>query len=243
MAFNRLISAGDVCKRVLASMGLPQPTTVSEATDSTSKQIWALLTECGQDLIDEYNWQFLTKAYQFNTTPGILEYDLPEDFQCFIDSTGWNNTARIPLIGPLTNQQWRLLQARQLGGTTLRMQYIIDTNKVIFYFVPDTPQTIAIDYCGRGWVRDGTTPTVYKDVAESDADTVMFDSRLMISYLKYRWRQAKGFDTGADREAYEERLEQAKYNDKPKLDLSLSGQAGYPYLGYLNMPDTNFGGS
>lgn len=241
--FNRRDTAGNICKAVLSVLGLPVPQVVSQATDSTSKQIWALLTECGQDLLDKHEWQFFNRTHQFNTIPGTLIYDLPSDFQNYIDSTGWNNTARIPLIGPLTDQQWRLLQARQLGGTTLRMQYVIAADKVEFYFVPDTPQTIAIEYKGRGWVRNGTNPLIFRDYIETDSDLVLYDRRLMITYLKYRWREVKGFDSTNDREAYEDALDNAKYNDKPKVDLRISGAAGYPYLGYLNMPDTGYGGS
>lgn len=237
-------SAGEICKTVLRVIGLPEPSNVSESTDATSRQIWGLLTECGQDLLDKHDWQFFTKTHTITTTPGVLEYDLPADFQNYIDDTGWNNTARIPLLGPMTSQQWRLLQARQLGGTTLRLQYQISQNKVAFYFVPNQPQTMTIEYSGRGWARDASDATIYRDKVIRDSDTVMFDRRLIITYLKYRWRQAKGFDSSADEEAYEAALTQAKYNDRPKNTLNISTPgAGYPYLGYISMPDTNYGGS
>ncbi len=243
---NRRITAYEVVRRTLASMALPIPQSASGSTDSITMQMWALLTECGQELLDKHGgdgWEFFLKTHTITTVPGTLTYDLPSDFQAYVDATGWNNTARIPLIGPLSPQMWRLLQARQLGGTTLRMQYVIRADKIEFEFVPDDAQTLAIDYIGRGWVRDATVSTTYRDFVENDSDIVMYDPRLIISMLKYKFRQAKGFDANAAEEEYENALAQAKYNDKPKNDLRLSGRSDYPYLGYLNMPDTNYGGS
>lgn len=67
--FVRYDTAGNLIKRVLASMSLPVPTEVSSATDSTSKQMWALLMECGQDLL-RHDWQILTKTFTITTEIG-----------------------------------------------------------------------------------------------------------------------------------------------------------------------------
>lgn len=242
MSFERYASAGEVVKTVLATMGLPTPQVVSQATDATSKQMWALLSECGQDLLNEYNWRMLLRTMTITTVPGQLTYPLPADFQSFVDDTGWNNTSRVPLIGPMTIQQWRLLQARQLGGTTLRMQYIVDDGALRFYFVPSSPETLTIEYMGRGWVQRVADST-YADTVVSDDDTILFDRRLIIECLRHRWKQAKGFSTEADQQRFDSLLEASKYNDSPKNTLGLSGRSAYPYLGQWNLPDTRYGTS
>jgi hypothetical protein len=239
--FNRYITANETITRVLKIMGLRVPVSAATSQDATVRQLWAMLTELGQYLLDQNEWQMQTRTYQLTTTPPDLEYDLPEDFQYIVNSSGWNETARIPLIGPLTSQQWRLLQARQLGGTTLRMQYIIEDGKIKFYFVPPDAQTIAFDMVGRSWVRDATDPLIFRDYVENDADVVLYPPRLIMNGLRFWWRRAKGLEYSSDEEEFNKALEDAKYNDKPKNDLSLNNQGGFPYLGYLNMPDTNYG--
>lgn len=240
--FNRFISGNDVITRVFSGMGLPVPVSASESTNAMDRQAWTLLTEVGQEILDnEHQWTVLNKSYSFSTVPGTLEYPMPADFQYFIDSTGWNRDARIPLIGPETPQQWALLQARQLGGTTLRMQFIVSGDKLVFYFVPDSAETLSIDYQSRGWVRDATDPTVYRDYVKNSGDIILFPPRLMVTALKRAWRLAKGFDAAAADEEYQRALEAAKYDDAPKNDLSLTISRGYPYLGPLNMADTGYG--
>jgi hypothetical protein len=239
--FNRRISGYDCVKRVLGGQGLPIPVSASGSQNALDRQIWALLTEVGQDLLEKHNWQGLNNTYTITTVPGQTTYPLPNDFQSFIDSTAWNNNARLPLIGPMSDQDWALLQARQLGGTTLRMQYIIQDDNVEFYAVPTEVQTITMPYISRGWVRDATNPLLYRDYVANDGDTIMYAPRLIIAALKRRFRIEKGFDATAADEEYRLALEAAKYNDSPKKDLSLNSRAGYPYLGYWNMPDTNYG--
>lgn len=238
---NRYVTAYEVVKRVLANQGLPVPVSATSSQNALDRQLWSLLTEVGQDLMEEYEWQIKSKTFTINTTPGIAEYDLPTDFKSFVDSTGWNMDARLPLIGPMSEQDWRLLQARQLGGTTLRMQYIIQEDKVVFYAVPDQTQEVTISYASRGWVRDTTNPSVFRDFVQNDGDLVLYDPRLVVSALKRRFRIEKGFDATAADQEYTKALEAAKYNDRPKNDLSMSHRSMYPYLGYINMPDTGYG--
>lgn len=240
--FNRTITAGETVTRVLKSLGLPVPTgSIVGSTDATSRQMWALLTELGQDILDEHDWQILGKT-QLLTTTAALEYDLPSDLHSYTDAAQWNRTARIPLIGPVNEQIWQMLEARQLGGTTLRLQYKIENDKLVFYFTPSAGQQLALSYRSRAWVRDGSVPTTFRDYPANDGDVILFDPRLMISGLKLYWRREKGFDTGLNQAEYDKRLAEAKYNDKPKSDLGISGRSGFPYLGYSNMPDTSYGG-
>ena len=238
--FNRFIEAGETVKRVLKSLGLPVPTSVSGATDATSRQMWALLTECGQELLSKYEWSMQIRTHTIVTDTGTT-YALPTDFEYYVDETGWNNTGRTPLIGPLNLQQWRMLQARQLGGTTLRLQYIISEGNLELYFAPTPAQTLELNYIGRGWVQDADNTAIYRDFAEADTDIVLFAPRLMITMLKLKWREAKGFDTVAAAAEFNTALNDAKYNDAPKKSLALGSRQKFPYLGFANMTDTGYG--
>lgn len=239
--FNRADTAGNIVRRALGTMGLQKPVEAGESpSDKTVSQMWDLLTECGRDMIREYEWQVLTRTHAL-TTDGQTSYDLPEDWDRYIDATGWNNTGRMPLIGPLSRQQWRMLQARQLGGTTIRLQYVIERGQLVLYFAPSPNQTLNIDYISRGWVQDEGDDTLFRDYVKNDSDRVLFDSSMMVALLKYRWREAKGFEATDARIAYEKALDKAKYADSPKNRLSLNNRSGFPYLGYFNIPDTNYG--
>lgn len=238
--YNRFITANECVRRVLGPMGLPVPTNVFDSNDNTSKQMIALLTECGQELLSEYDWQALTKTHTIVTTTDV-DYPIPSDLERYIDETGWNNTGRVPLIGPTSPQQWRMLQARRLGGTTLRLQYIIRGNNLTLYYAPTPSQTLQLDYITRGWVQDATDSTVYRDYPANANDVLMYHPLLITSILKYKWRDAKGFDSTSALAEYEKHLNAARYADRPHTSLPVSGRRSYPYLGQNNMTDTGYG--
>lgn len=240
--FNRYETAATLINRVLQSMGLPVPTSYVGNTDPVAVQMLSLLTDCGRELATK-NWKQLYKVWSFNTTPGVLSYDIPEDLEFFIDNTGWNRTARVPLIGPMTDQQFALLEARQLGGTTLYIQYRTGDDKLVFYFVPTTPQNITITYRSKGWVRDQTLATRFKDFIENDGDIVEFTPLLVQKMLRLKWRDAKGFDTTNMEKEFTKFLDSSLALQKPNPDLHLSRRNRYPYLGIFNLPDTGYGSS
>lgn len=238
--FNAYITCNECIRRVLGPMGLPKPANVFDATDQISRQMIDLLTECGQELLGEYNWQDII-ATQTIVTDTNTSYAIPDDWERYIDDTEWNNTGRIPMIGPMTPSQWRMLQARQLGGTTLRLQYVIRANKIVLYYAPTPAQTLQIDYISRGWLIDGTDNTIRRDTVQKSDDLIIYSPRLIVPMLKWRFRESKGFDSMAAKEEYESALEIAKYSDRPHSALPISGRQSYPYLGSQNIPDVNFG--
>ncbi len=246
MATSPFITAGTAIRRALGVMGLPAIADVPArlSTDATARQMWALLLECGQELYGEHEWRMLKRTQTINTsTPSIApdKFALPDDWKRYIDETGWNNSARLPLLGPISDQQWRMLKARGLGASTLQVQYTLEDNYLVLYAPPPTAQTLQIDYLSRGWVQDAVTSTLRKDAPTADADIVLYDPRLIVSMLKFKWRSAKGFDTTAAQIEYNKALDNAKYDDQPKKDLDLSGQSSYPYLGVNNISDTGYG--
>jgi hypothetical protein len=240
---NRRITALQAIQRAAGVMGLVQPSTAVGNSDALVTQWLAILNELGQDLLEEPGgWQFMKKTYSLVTAYPTLVYSFPSDFDSFVTMTGWNQTARIPLIGPLSEQEWQLLKARQLGGTTLRLQYRIAGDQLEFYYLPTAAQTLAISYKSRGWVQDATTSTTFKDLITADGDVLEYDPRMLITGLIYKWREAKGFDTTSSGANYLAAKNAAKNADVPGNDVRLdSGNSAFPYLGYLNMADTNFG--
>jgi len=238
---TRQLSGYEIVKRVLSTLGLGVPNSIASSSDTMAVQIWALLTECGQALLGEYDWQWLQKTHTINTVPGTLSYPVPADLDRFLNTAAWNKTSQLPLAGPLSGQSWSFLQARQLGGSTLQLQFTIRGDQLEFYSVPSVAQVLALEYQSRGWVRDATNPTTFKDFAEGDGDTILYDPQLIIAYLKYKWREAKGFETSALERAYLKALAAAQAKDSPGVDLPISSRSSAGLIGGFNLPVTGYG--
>lgn len=239
--FNRYETALVNMQRAYRAQGLPVPNTFVGNTSPDAVLMLELATELGRELNSPGYWQLFDRTYEFATVPLDLLYPVPTDLEFFVPNTGWNRTARVPLIGPMTSQQWALLQARQLGGTTLYMQWQVVADQIEFYFVPDTPQDIAINYRGRGWVQDEVSAVTFRDFVENDADIIQYDPLMFQLGLINLWRDRKGFDTTKSSIKYEDRRSVCLDKDSPSPDLHTSRQNRYPYLGLWNLPDTGYG--
>jgi hypothetical protein len=237
--FARKITGQTAVADTLRILGLPATTSAASSQDRTVQQLWQLASEVGQQLIDMFAWQFLMAEFSITTVPGTTRYSFPEDFDSFVNDASWNRTQRLPAIGSLTEVEWQTLKARNLGGTTFAMMYIIANEAVEFYDVGSTAQLVVLPYNSRGLVRSATG--VYRDTLQADDDVILYDPQLFKVALKLAWQTAKGFDTTGTNFEMARVLAAAKDKDAPSRTLSLRQGADGILLNQINIPDTNYG--
>ena len=247
MAVNRFISNNDIINRVAVEVGLTPVTDVFSTEDPAFRQLTFLLTTAVQELMEMYPWQILTREFQKTTEVdevGII--DLPNDFAYMIDQTGWERKENVPLIGPLSAQDWTYLLGRDLVGSTIYASFRFDQNKLFIF--PNNPMPANLDinfeYISRNLILEvPSDPATYSDEALRPGDVPQFPPHLITRFLKVKFLEAKGFDS----QKAEDNFWQAFYswsgkdNSAPILNVS-RWQRGYPYLnGYSNLPDTGYG--
>lgn len=247
----RYQSIGELINRVAVSVGLNKSNDPFASTDPAFVQLCMLATECGQDLVQENDWQQLEREHAFVTASGDTGlYPLPDDFGYMIDQTGWQQGApgaAYPLLGPASAQWWSYLQASELYTVTIYAWFRIAQGQLQLW--PQPPAVgipIAYKYVSRNWVLDGnSTPTtpVYKDHVEQYSDTVLYEPILFLKKLKLAFLQAKGFDTTKAEDEYRVALDAWIGKDVSAPILSLNGGLSYnqPFLGNRNVPETGFG--
>lgn len=235
----RYITGSDAVKDVLRGLGLPVPQSVSDSQDPTVRQMWQLATDAGQFLVKEHDWQILEREHTINTQVGVSAYPFPADLDSYVSDSQWNSTTRLPALGSLKEFEWQALKARNLAGTTFTLLFRIDDDTVLFYEMPSSVQTIVLPYKSRNWVRKADQSRV--DVLAANDDLILFDSLLFKLQLKLRWLTEKKFDTTAARAEFDKYLSSVTSKDTPSRTLSMRGGGDYPYLGYLNIPDTRYG--
>jgi len=238
--FTSTITGLEAVTAVLETLGLVSPTVAASSQDRIVKQMWRLATEVGEQLIAEYEWQRLLREHTIVTVPGTQTYPLPADWDSYLVDSQWNRTTRIPAIGALTQQEWQTIKARNLGGTTFAMMFIVRGGFVEFAFAGSTAQTVVLPYRSRGWVLAADNITL-RDNLQQDTDTVLLDPVLFKVALKLAWQSAKGFDITGTVLEYNRVYSNAVSADAPARSLSLRQGAGGVLLNRLNVPDTGFG--
>lgn len=221
-------------------LGLVQPTTVVASSDRQVQQLYGLANEEGGDLLRHYDWRKLTKEHSFTTTATAIQADgLPSDWDHFVNQTMFNRSQRRQVMGPLTSQQWQLIQSMD-AATPITPAYYLRGQDFLLTPTPSAGETVAYEYVSTKWVLavDGTT---YKTSYTADNDTAVLDEGLIVLGLRWRFQQAKGLDYAESLRTYGIEVEKAAGRDKGAPLLSLSGYGQY-WPPYPNIPDGNWPG-
>jgi hypothetical protein len=239
-SFARRETALVAITNAMGELGLEEPEFVVNNPDKTTAQFLKIANRVGKQLVGgEYKWQILSRELTITTVVSQANYALPEDFNGFEPDASWNRSTRLPVIGSLSEQEWQMLQARLLAGSTFTMLYRLEDDEIVFYEAPNSVQTIVMPYTSRGWVENVGGDR--QDQILADTDIILFDPQLFNAALRKGWYEAKQFNTAKIEKEYKRVEASAKANDSPGRTLSLRKGSGFPFLGPINVPDTNFG--
>ena len=242
----RYFTANEVLNQTALEIGLVPVTDPVSEQDESFVQLTGLLTAAGQEMVELHPWQILNQVYEFTTEAGDSgTYDLPDDFSYMIDQTGWDQTNRVAVGGPLSPQDWSYLLGRDLVSQSIYASFrLVDG---IIDLVPQPPPEnlkIRFEYIGRNWVKEAGQSEPNQDAIGTGSDVVMYEPILIKKFLKVKFLAAKGFDTAAASLDFETLFlsRTGKDTGAPILSAS-SSQRGFPYLSpYFNTGDTGYGG-
>ncbi len=247
MATSRTNTVNQIVNAVAVQVGLTAVADVFSSDDPAFTQLTSLLTTGLQTLMEDYEWNVLVREHQITTTAEDTgKYTLPSDFAYMIDQTGWERSENVPLLGPMSAQDWTYLLGRDLVSSTIYASFRFDQNE--FYIFPNDPVVANLDinfeYISRNLIQIAAAPTTYTDEATVGADRVMFPPNLVKQQLRMLFLEAKGFDNTAAANAFEKSIASWMGKDNSAGILSASGsRRGYPYLNtFRNTPDNGYGG-
>jgi hypothetical protein len=170
---------------------------------------------------------------------GQIAYDLPSDFEYFVQKTFWDNRYRWALIGPITAQEKQILRYGVLASGP-RTKFYIRLNKMWLDPVPSEEFMIAYDYYSNAPIAVGGGG--YSKTWTTDNDTYLLDEDCFIQGLKWRFLRAKGLDYSEEYVSYEGDVQRTIGRDGGSRDLSLNSNGYAPYfLDGGNIPDTGYG--
>lgn len=244
-----LQSVVDSCCKLLSL------TPVASATASTDPAI-RLMVECANlasaEMLTQYEWAELTRVGEITVlttdppNPSYAtekSYDLPADFYRFIDQTQWNAAMRFPAVGPVSPQGWMTYLVFPISANfTLTWQ--VRDGKIWFLNPPASPgQLFRFMYLSGATVRDADDVNLFKNVATKNGDVFLLDGLLVTLLTRFKWLEAKGFDSSAASRDFATAWDTRVGAKKGANILNMGGQRhGYPYIGIGNLPEASLYG-
>ena len=182
---------------------------------------------------------------QAATTSGVYtlyfsqaKYPLPSDWDRQIDRTHYDKSKRWEMLGPTDAQQWQFLKSSYIS-TGPRIRYRILGGYFQVWPAMNTDEYLGFEYMSNQWA-DSASGTPQSSFL-ADTDTCIFPDRLMVTALKKKYFEIKGFDATAFTRDYLQQLSFAKANDSGSATLSFAPVPGSILIGFENIPDANYG--
>ena len=207
---------------IVTGTGINQDTYVNTVTGANSLTLSQAATETGVFTL------YFSQA----------KYPLPSDWDRQVDRTHYDKSKRWEMMGPTDAQQWQFLKSSYIS-TGPRIRYRILGGYFQIWPAMNTDEYLGFEYMSNQWATSsaGVTQTSF----QADTDTCIFPDRLMVTALKKKYFEIKGFDSTAFTRDYLQQLSFAKANDSGSATLSFAPTPGSILIGFENIPDANYG--
>ena len=102
---------------------------------------------------------------------------------------------------------------------------------------------LGFEYVSKYWVLGAGNANNIANQGSytADTDTAIFPDRLLVTGLKLRYLDAKGFDSTAAQIAYATQLSIARANDSGSATLSMAPRPANVLISIDNAPDSGYG--
>jgi hypothetical protein len=240
-------TAADIIAAACAECGLNSVADPFSSTADDQVQLRNMLNQCGRELYALHQWQQFVKSHTIDTGPAPVSdgrYDLPSDFGYFINSTGWTPTnvgMGLPLGGPLTEQQYTYLVATNLASSTIYVSFLFQEGEIQVLPAPAPADIdITFQYMSNAWAETAAGAGLTKCTAADDV--VKYEPILISTMLALRYKQAKGLDSAAVEQRFQNMFAQFTGVNSPAPILKLVNYQLFPYLNpWTNIPQSGFG--
>lgn len=171
---------------------------------------------------------------------GQTKFVLPADYDRPVNRTQWDVTKHWEMLGPVTAQQWEFLLSGWIA-TGPRVQFRLLGGYFQIWPIQTSEDLLGFEYISSYWVNSSGSFAPDKSSFTADNDTCAFPDRLMVLGLKKKFYEAKGFDTTALSQDYEQQLGIAFGNDQGAGTLSMAPRLTSTLINWNNIPDSFYG--
>lgn len=236
-----------VVQSICRMVGHPVPLSVSGSSDPAVLQMGMAVNNALTELMGMFEWQPLTVRA---TMPIVADeaqqqskaFDLPVDFDRFIDQTQWSRNTMLPAAGPVSPQGWQYYTVRKMTPTMYLAWQM--RGKQLWVLSPPYPNPVDFEfmYITKGQVIDADSHDIHKNLAVKDNDTFILHSGLILLSARVKYLEWKGFDSAAAARDFWNAYAARTGADKGGAVLNLGGASSGRLIGDQSVPVTGYGG-
>lgn len=172
-------------------------------------------------------------------------YDVPPDFDTFINDTQWDRGNHWRLQGPASPQEDEWLRSGIVSTGPRRWFRQVGRGLDVFRLWPppgtnDVPGPLAYEYLSNYWAANASAEPQARFTA--DTDTCIFPDRTIIEGIKWRFFAAKGFDWSSSYAIWQRQVDLAIARDGGSPTLNMTRRKWPIFISPANVQDGNWPG-
>lgn len=209
-----------IVTKACSRLSLAIPTTVMASTNAQVIQLKELAQEEGKDLARRVMWKALISEKTFTTTAAAIQTGaIPSDFDYILPDTMFNRTARRRIDGPISADEWQVLQAAIIGRVFPAFRF--RGSKILITPTPTAGQTVAYEYITKNWCQ--SSGETAQSAWTADSDTALIDEELHTQGLVWRFLKMRGMDHQDAFRDYTQNVMQSILREGARSRLYLDG--------------------
>ena len=194
-------------------LGLQMPSVVATATDTTTRLLFNLANQEGDELSRRHDWQALTVERTFTSLNQVEQTGaIPSDYDRLVYAADvWDRTQNLKFAGPTPSRVWQDLQTNLTGGIVGWWRLL--GGELNIFPAQDAGNTLAFEYISKNWCESsgGTGQAAFA----ADTDVAKIPERLITLGIMWRYGAVtKGFDYAENLATYEREVEKAAARDR-----------------------------
>lgn len=221
-----------IVRQLCGELALTIPATLINPAEQNAFQLLYHLNLAGQELA-RIPWEELIKEWAVPVVADQDNYDLPPDWNYFLDQTQWDRTNHWPILGPRSAREWQWLKGGLLSAGP-RLRYRVKMGKFFLHPAPGSVLDLRMEYISTDWVI-GASGT--QRVVLVDGDVPIFDSWLISRLTKLKFLQTKGLDTKAASTDFQTLFDSLIGKDVGAPVIDLAGRPSTILIGPQNVAD------
>lgn len=197
----------NIANEAFEVLGFPQLPTLFSTDNRSAVQMKHYMRMLASDLkkmlLPMGGFRDLIFDFQITTVENQAVYDLPSNFDRFVNDTAWDKTNYYKM-SPASTDKWALYKNSVWGQNTIYKRFrLIRDNKIEFDPVPtQAGDILKFEYISNQLFSNYDKTSFYeKPVA--DTDFFLLDNEIMLRGLIYKWKLKNGLAADDDIEDYE----------------------------------------
>jgi hypothetical protein len=186
-------SLKELLNDVLGQSAFLQRDSFASNTDPDSIQMVNFANRAADEYREFFPWNRLRVSTSVTLQDGVLEYDLPADFDYYMTETMWKSDGARFVVIPVSDRYWSFIKAGN-PGTRINYYAKLIGGKLAFTSVT-AGDVINYDYMSNSAITDsGGTP---KPRFTEDTDLFLLSDSTLVTGIKAFWKIEKEMPTGA----------------------------------------------